>query len=166
MKKQIEYKGVKFLYTVILTYVALAVFDQENIFIVLGTFIDILYTLFPIFIFIILLTILINYFLKPKGIIKHFGEDSGKRGIFYALIAGIISHGPMYAWYGLISELREHGAKDELLIIFFYARAIKIPMLPFMIGIFGIPFTIIMTLYILLFAIIQGKLFATFYKLS
>jgi len=163
--KKIEYKGLKFLYVVIFTYIVLLLFDMDNAIHAVKIFFSILYTLLPIFIFIILLTALINYFLKPKDIIKHFGEDSGKRGIIYALLAGIISHGPMYAWYGLISELREEGAKDELLIIFFYARAIKIPMLPFMIGIFGIPFTIIITIYILLFAIIQGKLFSKLYKL-
>jgi uncharacterized membrane protein YraQ (UPF0718 family) len=163
--KNIEYKGLKFLYIVIFTYILLLLFDTNNAINSVKIFFSILYTLLPIFLFIILLTALINYFLKPKDIIKHFGEDSGKKGIFYALIAGIISHGPMYAWYGLISELREEGAKDELLIIFFYARAIKIPMLPFMIGIFGIPFTIIITIYILLFAIIQGKLFSKLYKL-
>ena len=163
--KKIEYKGLKFLYVVIFTYIVLLLFDMDNAIHAVKIFFSILYTLLPIFIFIILLTALINYFLKPKDIIKHFGEDSGKRGIIYALIAGIVSHGPMYAWYGLISELREEGAKDELLIIFFYARAIKIPMLPFMIGIFGIPFTIIITIYILLFAIIQGKLFSKLYKL-
>jgi len=163
--KKIEYKGLKFLYVVIFTYIVLLLFDMDNAIHAVKIFFSILYTLLPIFIFIILLTALINYFLKPKDIIKHFGEDSGKRGIIYALLAGIISHGPMYAWYGLIEELREEGAKDELLIIFFYARAIKIPMLPFMIGIFGIPFTIIITIYILLFAIIQGKLFSKLYKL-
>jgi uncharacterized membrane protein YraQ (UPF0718 family) len=163
--KKIEYKGLKFLYVVIFTYIVLLLFDMDNAIHAVKIFFSILYTLLPIFIFIILLTALINYFLKPKDIIKHFGEDSGKRGIVYALLAGIISHGPMYAWYGLIEELREHGAKDELLIIFFYARAIKIPMLPFMIGIFGIPFTIIITIYILLFAIIQGKVFSKLYKL-
>ncbi len=165
MKNTIEYKGLKFLYVVIFTYILLLLFDTNNALISLKSFFSILYTLIPIFIFIIILTAFINYFLKPKDIIKHFGENSGKKGIFYALVAGIISHGPMYAWYGLISELREEGVKDELLIIFFYARAIKIPMLPFMIGIFGIHFTILMTLYILFFAIIQGKLFLTLNKL-
>ena len=163
--KKIEYKGLKFLYIVLFCYIILFFIDTNNTLISLKIFLNILSTLVPIFIFIILLTTLTNYYLKPKDIIKHFGEDSGNKGIIYAVLAGIISHGPMYAWYGLISELRNKGVKDELLIIFFYARAIKIPMLPFMIGIFGIPFTIIITIYILLFAIIQGKLFSKLYKL-
>lgn len=134
------------------------VFDNDNGFLALEKSLNIIYQLLPIFIFIIIVTALVSYFLKPKHIVKHLGENSGKKGIFYALIGGIVSHGPMYAWYGLISELREHGLKDELLIIFFYARAIKIPMVPFMIGIFGLPFTIIISVYILIFAIIQGKI--------
>jgi len=157
MKKNIELKGLKFLYSVIFTYFILLFLDNENALTSLMKCIDILYQLLPIFLFIIILTAMVNYFLKPKDIIKHFGEDSGAKGVLYALIGGIISHGPMYAWYGMISELREHGAKDGLLIVFFYARAIKIPMLPFMIGIFGITFTIIISVYILIFAVIQGK---------
>lgn len=163
--KRIEYKGIKFLYIVLFSYSILLLVDTSKTLTTLKTFLHIFGTLVPIFLFIILITTLINYYLKPKSIIKHFGKDSGKKGIFYALAAGIISHGPMYAWYGLISELRTHGAKDELLIIFFYARAIKIPMIPLMLGIFGINFTIIISIYILIFAIIQGKLFSKLYNL-
>ena len=104
--------------------------------------------------------LLVTILLKPKHIIKHLGKDSGKKGIIYALLGGIISHGPMYAWYGLLNDLRQNGAKEELLIIFLYARAIKIPMIPFSIAVFGTPFTIAISIYILLFAILQGKLFS------
>ncbi|MEA3383456.1 MAG: permease [Campylobacterota bacterium] len=158
MKKRVQFKGLKFLSLVFFTYIVLLFLDNTNAILALDKSINIFYQLIPIFIFIIAITALVNYFLKPKHIIKHLGEDSGIKGIFYALLGGIVSHGPMYAWYGLINELREHGLKDELLIIFFYARAIKIPMLPFMIAIFGITFTIVISLYILIFAVLQGKI--------
>lgn len=164
MKKGIEYKGIKFLIFMILLYGILAFFDLHNTVNSFYKAVDIILEVWPIFLFIILLTALINYFLKPKQIIKHFGKDSGKKGIIYALLAGIISHGPMYAWYGFIQELREKGAKDELIIIFFYARAIKIPMIPFSISVFGTPFTIIISVYILIFAMIQGKIFSLAFK--
>ncbi len=160
MRNQIQFKGVKFLYIIIISYLCLLLFDNQNALLALEKFQTIIYQLMPIFIFIIIVTALINYFLKPKHIIKHLGEDSGIKGVLYALVGGIVSHGPMYAWYGTISELRTHGLKDELLIIFFYARAIKIPMLPFMLGIFGLYFTIVISIYILIFAIIQGKIFS------
>lgn len=164
MKKGIQYKGVKLLGFVVLLYIVLAFFDFQNTLHSIEKSFQILLQIWPVFIFIVLLTALINYYLKPKQIIKHFGKESGKKGVIYALLAGIISHGPMYAWYGLIQELREKGAKDELLIIFFYARAIKIPMIPFSISVFGTPFTLIISLYILLFAYLQGKVFTLLYK--
>lgn len=157
MKKSLEFKGLKFLYIVIIAYIVLFFVESQNALLSLQKAFDILYQLLPIFLFIILIMTLINYFLKPKQIIKHFGKESGTKGVIYALLAGIISHGPMYAWYGMIQELREQGVKDSLLITFFYARAIKIPMLPFMLGIFGLAFTLILSFYILLFALIQGK---------
>ena len=156
MKKGLEFKGLKFLYIVIIAYIVLFFIEPKNALLSLQKAFDIFYQLLPIFLFIILVMTLINYFLKPKQIIKHFGKESGAKGVIYALLAGIISHGPMYAWYGMIQELREQGAKDSLLITFFYARAIKIPMLPFMLGIFGLAFTLILSFYILLFALIQG----------
>jgi len=151
------------LISVIIIYIILAFFDPKNILSSVFKSIDILLQIWPVFIFIILLTAFINYFLKPKQILKYFGEESGKRGVFYALLTGIISHGPLYAWYGLLEELRTKGVKDELLIIFFYSRAIKIPMIPFSIAVFGTPFTIIISLYILLFAYLQGKVFSHLY---
>lgn len=156
MKKDLKFKGLKFLYIVIIAYIVLFFIEQKDALLSLQKALDILYQLLPIFLFIILVMTLINYFLKPKQIIKHFGKESGVKGVIYALLAGIISHGPMYAWYGMIQELREQGAKDSLLIMFFYARAIKIPMLPFMLGIFGLAFTLVLSFYILLFALIQG----------
>lgn len=160
MKKTIQFKGIKFLIAVLLAYIVLAFFDFNGVEDSFFKAFKILENIWPLFLFIIVLTTAINYFLNPALIKKHIGEDSGIKGILYALIGGIISHGPMYAWYGLLEELRDKGAKDELLIIFLYARSIKIPMIPFSIAIFGTLFTIILSIYILLFAVLQGKTFS------
>lgn len=162
MDKKIEFKGLKFLAIMLIIYTFIAIFDTDSFLLATQKAYLVIKQIWPVFLLIILITTLINYFLKPQQIIKHFGQNSGKKSLFYALLAGIISHGPMYAWYGLLEELREKGVKDELLIVFFYARAIKLPMIPFSIAVFGTPFTVIITIYILLFAIIQGKLFNFF----
>jgi uncharacterized membrane protein YraQ (UPF0718 family) len=156
--KKIEFKGVKFLLIVFYTYLVLLIFDFDNSLKGFQNFIDIIIKLLPIFLFIILLTTLINYFLQPRKMMKYFGKDSEKRGIFYMLLGGTLSHGPMYAWYGMLEDMRKHGLKDGLIVIFLYARAIKLPLLPFMVSIFGITFTIVINLYILIFAIVQGKI--------
>ena len=160
MERKIQFKGSKFLFIVIGIYIILSFIDFSGAINSFVNTLSVLSDIWPLFLFIILLTTAINYFLKPKHIIKHLGKDSGKKGIIYALLGGIISHGPMYAWYGLLNDLRQNGAKEELLIIFLYARAIKIPMIPFSIAVFGTPFTIAISIYILLFAILQGKLFS------
>lgn len=154
---KIPFKGIKFLIIVLALYIILLLSDTTSALSALQKAGSILLSLLPLFLLIIILTALINYFLKPKQIIKHFGKDSGVKGVFYALIGGIISHGPMYAWYGMLQDMRSHGLKDGLIATFMYARAVKLPLLPFMIDMFGLLFTIVITLYILIAAVAQGK---------
>jgi len=156
--KKLEFKGLKFLAFVVLLFIILAIFDFDNISNVINKFAIILYKIIPIFVLVIFVTALINYLLKPKQIMKHFGKDSGIKGVLYSLIGGIVSHGPMYAWYPMLEDMRKHGLRFGLIATFMYARAVKIPLLPFMIALFGLPFTIIVNLYIIAFAIIQGKI--------
>jgi len=154
---KIPFKGIKFLIIVLIAYIVLLFLDTNHALTALQKAGSILLSLLPLFLLIITLTALINYFLKPKQVIKHFGKESGAKGVFYALIGGIISHGPMYAWYGMLQDMRSHGLKDGLIATFMYARAVKLPLLPFMVDLFGLLFTIVMTLYILIASVIQGK---------
>jgi uncharacterized membrane protein YraQ (UPF0718 family) len=160
----IEFKGLKLLIIVVIIYAILAIFDYSHFIIASSKSIKVIITLIPIFAFIIIITALINYYLKPKQILKHFGQDSGKKGIFYSLIGGILSHGPMYAWFGMLGDMKQHGLKNGLIATFFYARAIKLPLLPMMLAIFGLSYTIVINIYIIIFAIIQGKIIDRFYK--
>ena len=153
-----KFKGIKFLIFVIICYVILLLVDSSNALLALQESGKIIKKTAPIFILIIILTALINYFLKPKQIMKHFGKDSGVKGVFYALLGGIFSHGPMYAWYGMLEDMRSSGLKDSLIATFLYARAIKLPLLPFMIDLFGLLFTLVITIYIVIAALMQGKI--------
>ena len=162
---KIQFKGMKFLGIVLIVYVALLIIETSDTLLALEQSASILLSLLPLFLLIITITALINYFLKPKQIIKHFGKDSGAKGIFYAVIGGIISHGPMYAWYGMLADMRSQGLKDGLIATFMYARAVKLPLLPFMVDLFGLLFTIIMTLYILIAAVLQGKMIESIEKM-
>jgi len=65
----------------------------------------------------------------------------------------------MYAWYPMIADLRSHGLKDGLVVVFFYTRAIKLPLLPLMIDYFGVSFTLVLSFYILIGALLQGWIF-------
>ena len=113
-------------------------------------------TIAPILLAVFFLMALLNTFVKPKKIAKHIGRESGLKGWIIALTGGVLSHGPGYVWYPMLADLRDHGARNGLVVAFFYARAIKLPWLPVMIGYFGLSFTLLLSLYIVLGAWLQG----------
>ena len=122
----------------------------------------VLVKIIPIIAAVICFTAAINYFLQPRQIARHLGRESGPMGWLWSLAAGVISHGPMYAWYPMLEDLRSHGMRDGLIVVFFYSRAIKIPLLPMMVDYFGWLFTLVLSLYILLGALVQGWLLELF----
>lgn len=137
-------------------YGILAFFDPHNTFAALQESLELLKMILPILIIVFFLMILLNSFIDPKAVAAHLGEESGAKGYFIALVGGILSHGPGYVWYPMLQSFREKGAKDGLIVAFIYARSIKIPWLPLMISYFGLAFTLMLSLYIILGALLQG----------
>ncbi|NPA73106.1 MAG: permease [Epsilonproteobacteria bacterium] len=155
-KKKFSFRGLPFLAFVVVLYIVLYFFYPEKITLSFGKSLHLFVKVLPIFGIVILATTLINLLVEPKKFSKHLGEEAGFKGWLIALIAGVISHGPMYAWYPMFSELKKHGLKNGLIATFFYARAVKLPLLPLMADYFGIAFTAILTLYILIASLLQG----------
>jgi uncharacterized membrane protein YraQ (UPF0718 family) len=155
-KKEFRFMGLRLLGFVVLLYLGLWLAGSTGVVPALRRAGHILATLAPILAVVVLLSAGINYWLNPKALAKHLGEESGLRGWLIALGAGILSHGPMYAWYPLIEDLRRHGVRDGLVAAFFYARAIKLPLLPMMVAYFGLDFTVVLTLLTLAAAWLQG----------
>jgi len=87
----------------------------------------------------------INLFLNPAKVAKYLGKTSGIKGAALSAAAGIISAGPIYAWYPLLKDLKEKGAADSSVAIFLYNRSVKPFLLPIMIAYFGLLFVIILT---------------------
>ncbi len=154
--KKFKFKGVKFLAIVSVIYLIAYLYDQQKTMQSFGHAAHVLATLIPILLLVIIVTALINIFLKPDDLAHHLGEDSGLRGWLIVLSAGVISHGPMYAWYPMIQDLREKGAKDGLIIAFFYSRAVKLALLPMLATYFGITFAVVLTVLTLVAAWLQG----------
>jgi len=120
----------------------------------------------PIMMVVFFIMALINAYIDEKSIVKHMGDESGLKGWSIALIAGILSHGPSYIWYPMIQSLREKGVNDGLVITFLYARSIKLPWLPIMISYFGLTFTAVLTIYVIIASLFQGAIVKTFFKLK
>jgi len=155
-KKKFQFKGLKILGIVVLLYVAAFVLDPQRAGMSLEGFWHVLKTLIPILAVVIVLTAMMHLWVDPKDLARHLGQESGARGWMIALIAGVVSHGPMYAWYPMIQDLREKGARDGLIVAFFYARAVKLFLLPMMATYFGLTFTVVLTILILAAAWGQG----------
>jgi uncharacterized membrane protein YraQ (UPF0718 family) len=109
----------------------------------------------PIFILVFIIMFITNYFISPKTLVKKLSKKR-KRNWSFVLLAGIISTGPIYMWYPLLSELKEKGLREGFIATFLYARAVKPALIPLMIFYFGLTFTIIITINIIIFSIIQG----------
>ena len=78
-----------------------------------------------------------NLLLKPAQIVRFLGKNAGIKGIILSMAGGIISAGPIYAWYPLLAEVRKKGAGNIPIAVFLYNRAVKPFLLPVMIAYFG-----------------------------
>jgi hypothetical protein len=112
----------------------------------------------PLFLIVILFMFLNNYLLSSDKIVKLLGKGSGIKGWALSLVGGVLSTGPIFVWYPLLKELKDKGMESSLIGVFLFNRAVKIPFLPMMIFYFGISFTIILSIYMLIFSIINGFL--------
>ena len=156
--KKEKQNNIYFLGVVILLYFLLFIFYPDKIeksLIISG---KLLVQLVPIFLLIIFFMGVINYFVNFNQIKKYVGKKSGLKGWLIVMVAGILSHGPIYMWYPFLKDLQEHGMRSGLVAVFLYNRAIKIPLLPIMIYYFCIKFVILLSIYMVIASIIEGKI--------
>ena len=121
----------------------------------LGFFLTILKKIIPIFFIVFVLMFLINFLISPKQLVRYLGKKS-KIGWPIAIITGIISVGPIYMWYPLLSDLQKKGVRNGFIATFLYNRAIKIPLIPLIIFYFGLAFTIVLTCVMIMASVFQG----------
>jgi uncharacterized membrane protein YraQ (UPF0718 family) len=100
--------------------------------------------------------LVLNVFVKPARISRFVGKGAGIKGMVISVVAGIISMGPIYAWYPLLKKLREEGAGNAPIAIFLYNRAVKPFLLPVMIAYFGWAYVVILTLFTILASMAVG----------
>ncbi|WP_345993101.1 permease [Sulfurimonas sp. HSL-1716] len=148
--------GTIFLPIVITTYIVLAFLHPSKTLTALDASFHVFLRILPIITAVIILLGVFNYFFDAKKFSQKLQMGSGVKGWFFALAGGVISHGPVYVWYPLLTDLRTHGMRDGLIVAFVYSRSIKVPMLPVMIDYFGWKFTVILSIYILIASVLQG----------
>nr|WP_320051183.1 hypothetical protein [uncultured Desulfuromonas sp.] len=149
-------KGLRFLSLVGISYLSLTFTHSDQALQALQRAGQILGQILPIIALVVVINALINWWLPPKKMVRLFKKHGARRGWWIAMVAGIMSHGPMYLWYPMLSDLQRGGIPEGVLVTYFYARAVKLPLLPLMVDYFGLFFTIVLSVYILIAAWLQG----------
>ncbi len=99
---------------------------------------------------------ILNLFAHPGKIVQLVGEKAGSRGLLLAAAAGILSMGPIYAWYPLLEELQQRGASNRVIAVFLGNRAVKPFLLPIMVSYFGWTYVLLLTFFMIIGAIGLG----------
>ena len=143
---------------VVLIFYLIILFVDINLFnSCLKFFYNIFIKILPIFVLVFALMAITNYFVTPKFIMKYLGKK-GIRKWFFVIVGGILSSGPIYMWYPLLSDLKSKGLSYGLIACFLYNRAIKIPLIPLMIFYFSIQYVVVLMLGMIFVSVVQGIL--------
>ncbi|MBE9505267.1 MAG: permease [Chloroflexi bacterium] len=152
--------GLIFLGTVVAVYAMVLVFVPETGLQALAFSASVLRKLAVPLSLVFAALLLTNLFLKPHNISSLVGKESGLKGSLLSLVAGVLSVGPVYAWYPLLGTVQSHGGGAGQISVFLFGRAIKPFLLPVMIAYFGLVFTIAITGLIAIGALVLGWLMA------
>ena len=148
--------GTYFLLSMIILYALVFALSPSSFWLSLERSYSIFLTILPVFALVFLIMAAFNCCTTPKQLADHLGKKSGIRGWIIAVVAGIISAGPIYMWYPLLNELQKQGVRNGILATFLYNRAIKPPLLPMIIIIFGLKYTIVLSAVMIAVSILQG----------
>lgn len=153
---------MKFLFFVVGLYLLAALMDPALVDDALHYFVGMLGEVLPVLGLVFIVLLLTNIFFNPARIKKHLGVDSGLRGWFYAIAGGIFISGPPYILYPMLGELKKHGARNGLLAAMLYNRNVKIYFFPAIIYYFSLRYAVVLSIYIILFSLLNGKLLEFF----
>ena len=149
--------GLKFCLGIFFIYVIVAIFNIRIASEVAIDFFQMFVRIIPILGIVFIVMVVVNLFFTPEKTKKYLGRESGMKGWIYAIVSGILVSGPPYMLYPLLGELKKRGMTNSLLAVFLFNRNVKIPFIPAMIFYFGLKLTIILSVYIIIFSIMNGK---------
>lgn len=151
-------KSWGFLLVVILLYGVVGYYDMGLARETATTFSNILVNILPVLGLVFSLIFISHLVLSPKRIRSYVGTESGIEGWVLAIFTGILSTGPVYAWYALLADLGRQGMKRSLIAVFLYNRAVKLPLIPLLIHYFSFAYTVVLSLYLIVFSVLTGLL--------
>lgn len=157
MKKKLRLSnGMLFLLAIVFSYIFLFFMFPSVFNPAIGFFMNLIKQIYWVFIIVFLLMVFFNYFFTRERVLKHLGKGSGIKAWVFSVVFGILSMGPIYAWYPLLNDLKEKGMRPGLIACFLYNRGIKIPLLPVMVFYFNFNYVLIVTFLMIIFSVIYG----------
>jgi uncharacterized membrane protein YraQ (UPF0718 family) len=150
--------GWIFLAGVVIVHGALALVDGGLAALARASFVKMLREVAPVLALVFGLLFLAERFLSPARTRNWLGRGSGSKGWLLAVLAGVLSTGPVYAWYALLADLRAKGMRRALVATVLYARAIKLPLLPLLAHYFGLGYVLVLSALLAVFAVVIGWL--------
>lgn len=148
--------GWVFLLCALLLHGVLAVLDSELSVEALERSIVLVSRIWPAFALAFVILFVLNVFSELGYVGCSLERGSSVKGWLIAISAGVVSVGPTYVWYTLVRELQEKGMRSALAAGFLYSRAVKPPLLPVMVYYFGLSYVVVLTLYLLVFSVLNG----------
>ena len=155
---KIKWIGVKLLSVVLFIYLVLFIYNSNEIIKAFFIALHIFWKILAVLLTVVILNALIDFYFDMEKISDNFYKNKGIKNWSIALISGVLSMGPLYVWYPILYDFRKKGMPFGYIASFLYAKAVKIPFLPVLISYFGILYSVIFTLYIIIAAWIQGMI--------
>ncbi len=156
--------SILFFGSVCFAYVLLFIFIPEKALKAVETSGRLLFNILLPMGFVFLILFGMNLFVKSPQVARIFGKRSGFKGVVLATAAGILSTGPIYAWYPLLSEMKERGADNRLLAIFLNSRVVKPFLWPVMIAYFDLNYVLVLNFFMIAGSLVSGYLLYAWVK--
>ncbi len=150
--------GIKFFLTMTSIYVVIFFINPNFIESTFRVFAKSFVNLLPMLLFVFSMIFIINIFFKPESIKHHLGHDSGIKWWIYTSIASLLILGPPYVLFPMLKDLRNHWMKYSLIGFFLNNRNVQPIFLPVMAYYFWLTFTIVITIYTIIFAFINANI--------
>ncbi len=103
------------------------------------TFVGLIATLVTVFVFVGLFQVWVT----DDFVMKHLGDRSGLKGLALGAGLGTVLHGPLIGVFPLLRALLAKGAKVGVVVAIVSTWAIKLPMIPLEVRLFGWKFALL-----------------------
>ena len=144
-----------FIWIVFVVYFLVFFFSKEKFYAITDRFVKLIFEFIPMFFLIFVLLFLTNYFVDVKTLKKYLWEEAGLKWWIISILWWIISVWPSYARYPLLEGLKKKWIKSRYIATFIYNRWIKLHFYPILIMYFGLTYSLILLLVMVVFSIPQ-----------